>query len=249
MRTSVALVLLSVSCATFPAARSKSSSSSARSRAQVQKQAPPDETAEVRAGKRALAALEAQGLVVHDAQVEGYVDRVARRLFAVARAQRPGLAWEVHVLDEPGVVRVRATEGGYLYVSSGLILLSQSETDVAAALAHAVGHVVARHASAGEQPYGRVAEREADELAAFYLARAGWDPQALPDLLSSLSGPERAERAQPFLRAHPVWPERQSHLDRYLAEHPFAGPPYESGGFELIKKRIEIAAAAPRMGL
>ena len=54
-------------------------------------------------------------------------------------------------------------------------------------LAHEIAHVVVGHARSGRPPANRVAsEAEADRLALRFLAAAGYDPRAQPDLQATL---------------------------------------------------------------
>jgi len=60
-------------------------------------------------------------------------------------------------------------------------------------------------------PYSRDQEREADRLGQEIVARAGWDPRGLVNLLGTLGREERlsgAPAANGFLATHPATPER-----------------------------------------
>jgi predicted Zn-dependent protease len=82
---------------------------------------------------------------VQDPAVRGYVESVATRIFAVARSDRPGVDFHVHVIDDPKTVNAFAAPGGHLFVYSGLLLTAANEAEVAAVLGHETGHVVDRH--------------------------------------------------------------------------------------------------------
>ncbi|MCG5242740.1 M48 family metalloprotease [Azospirillum doebereinerae] len=84
------------------------------------------------------------GGAVKDARVQGYVDRLGRKLAATTeRARDP---WTFTVLDSE-VVNAFALPGGYVYVTRGLLALAKDEAEVAGVLAHEIGHVTARHSS------------------------------------------------------------------------------------------------------
>ncbi len=82
-----------------------------------------------------------------DPQVDAYVQKVAGRILAQAKKDRPEVQWQVHVINDPKTVNAFATPGGYLYVYSGLLLAADDTAQVAGVLGHESGHVVARHSA------------------------------------------------------------------------------------------------------
>jgi predicted Zn-dependent protease len=90
--------------------------------------------------------LESQGIrYVKDATVVQYVNGIASKIFGLARRDRPGIEYHVHVIDDRRTVNAFATPGGHIYVYSGLLLATQTEAELAGVLAHEVGHVTGRH--------------------------------------------------------------------------------------------------------
>jgi predicted Zn-dependent protease len=87
--------------------------------------------------------------------------------------------------------------GGFLYVTTGMILNAENEAELIAALAHESGHVAARHFTKIKArrrwrfgplftlKLSRNAEFEADRLAVKYEAASGYDPIELAHLLQS----------------------------------------------------------------
>lgn len=170
-----------------------------------------------------------------DAQLQAYVQQVGER---VARhSHRPDLAFIFTVIDSPDL-NAFALPGGYIYVHRGLLAYLGSEAELAAVLAHEIGHVTARHGArqrsqsqawgaigqvaalgtgvgavadatqllggALVRGYGREMELQADELALQYLARSGYDPQALVRVIEVLQAQDaflRSERADPGRQA------------------------------------------------
>jgi predicted Zn-dependent protease len=59
-------------------------------------------------------------------------------------SERADLPWTFRVVDEP-VVNAFALPGGYVYVTRGLLAHLDSEAELAAVMAHEIGHVTARH--------------------------------------------------------------------------------------------------------
>jgi len=84
---------------------------------------------------------------VQDPEVVNYVRGVAQKIFVSADKDRPGVHWQVQVIDDPKQVNAFATPGGYLYVFSGLLVAADSEAELAGVWGHESGHVVARHSA------------------------------------------------------------------------------------------------------
>jgi beta-barrel assembly-enhancing protease len=84
---------------------------------------------------------------VEDAQVVSFVKGITDRVLPLAEKDRPGVKWEVKVIDDPRTVNAFATPGGHLYVYSGLLLAADNPSEVAGVLSHESGHVVARHSA------------------------------------------------------------------------------------------------------
>lgn len=84
--------------------------------------------------------------LVRNAALERYVAQVGHR---VARAAG-GFAYTFQVVDQ-AAPNAFALPGGHVYVSRGLLELTNSEDDLACVLGHEIVHVAARHASARQQ--------------------------------------------------------------------------------------------------
>jgi predicted Zn-dependent protease len=78
-----------------------------------------------------------------DEKINAYVRSVGERLAAVSH--RPDLEWTFTVIDSPEI-NAFALPGGYVYVNRGLLVFLNSEAELAAVLAHEIGHITARHA-------------------------------------------------------------------------------------------------------
>lgn len=72
-----------------------------------------------------------------------YVREIGARVAAVS--DRPDLEYQFFIIDSPDI-NAFALPGGYVYVNRGLLLFMNSEAQLAAVLAHEIGHITARHA-------------------------------------------------------------------------------------------------------
>src|SRR5436190_10405756 len=77
-----------------------------------------------------------------DAITRSYISRLGNELASRAPGYR--YPYEFRIFVDPDN-RSMALPGGIIYVSSGLVLATKSETELAAILAHQIGHVAARH--------------------------------------------------------------------------------------------------------
>lgn len=77
-----------------------------------------------------------------DRKLERMVAKVVGKL--TYDPQRPGPAYRITILNSPNV-NAFALPGGYLYVTRGLLALANDSAELAAVLAHEMGHVTASH--------------------------------------------------------------------------------------------------------
>jgi predicted Zn-dependent protease len=81
--------------------------------------------------------------ITHDPPLTEPVQRVARRLEAVAG--HPEFHWEANVIKDDKMVNAFALPGGKIAVYTGIFPLAQSEAGLAIIIGHELGHVIARH--------------------------------------------------------------------------------------------------------
>ena len=84
---------------------------------------------------------EYMGLVDH-ATLEAYVQSVGQRL--AEQSPRQDVTYSFHVVDTPEP-NAFALPGGYVYVTRGLLVLLNSEDELAGVVGHEIAHVAARH--------------------------------------------------------------------------------------------------------
>ena len=82
--------------------------------------------------------------LVNDPVVNEYVDRIAQKLVRCSDANIP---FTVRVIDSSDVPRAYGLPGGFLYVSSALVMDADGEAELAGIMAHEIAHVAARHAT------------------------------------------------------------------------------------------------------
>lgn len=83
------------------------------------------------------------GGVYHDDKLEQTLARIVGRI--VAASDDPSQSYRITILNSPSV-NAFALPGGYLYVTRGLLALANDSSEVAAVIAHEMGHVTANHA-------------------------------------------------------------------------------------------------------
>jgi predicted Zn-dependent protease len=86
--------------------------------------------------------LHSQMEVSQDPEVLDYIQSIGQKL--AGQSDTPAQAFHFFVVTEPSV-NAFAGPGGYIGVNSGLILLSEGESELASVLAHEIAHVTQRH--------------------------------------------------------------------------------------------------------
>jgi predicted Zn-dependent protease len=77
-----------------------------------------------------------------DPTLTSYVEAVGRRL--AANSPRRDVDYRFRVVDSPEP-NAFALPGGYVYVTRGLLIITNSEDELATVMGHEIGHVAARH--------------------------------------------------------------------------------------------------------
>lgn len=101
--------------------------------------APNDEEA---VGNAAAAVLLGAAPVLAKPALQQYINLVGASIASLS--ERPQLLWRFAVTDDPAV-NAFAAPGGVVLVTRGLLQLLDSEDELAAVLAHEIGHVVRKH--------------------------------------------------------------------------------------------------------
>jgi predicted Zn-dependent protease len=80
--------------------------------------------------------------LIHNSLVGPYLDDIVRRLGK--SSQRPDWPYRIQVVNS-AVINASAIPGGFLYVQRGFLEFVEDENEMVGAIAHEIGHVVARH--------------------------------------------------------------------------------------------------------
>lgn len=108
--------------------------------------------------------VESQQPLLRDPEIEDYVSDLGQRLVAQTKAQ---FRYRFRIVNDPSV-NAFGIGGGYIYLNAGLLAAADREGEVAAVLAHEIGHQVRRH----------VAKQMSRQAVFETLARAAVGPNA-----------------------------------------------------------------------
>jgi len=100
---------------------------------------------EVQMGDSLSVEVEAKYPILKNEIVGAYVNEVGQRIVSVC--DRRDITYYFKVIADNKQVNAFALPGGHIYVYEGLLLEASNEAQLAAVLAHEVGHVVARHST------------------------------------------------------------------------------------------------------
>jgi beta-barrel assembly-enhancing protease len=98
---------------------------------------------EIALGRRFAAEFEQEAPVLSNPLIDQHLNAIVAEL--AAQSQRPGLTYRVKVINS-AMVNASSLPGGTIYVYRGMLDLMTSEDELAATLAHEIGHIAGRHA-------------------------------------------------------------------------------------------------------
>lgn len=97
---------------------------------------------EVQMGQQLSQQVDQEFEVLDDRAVQQYVDGLGQHL--AQYSGRDEIDFKFEVLDDP-MVNAFAAPGGWIYVTTGLMRLAETEAELAGVLAHEIGHISGRH--------------------------------------------------------------------------------------------------------
>ncbi len=122
---------------------------------------------EIRLGKQLSQEIERNAKIIDDPVIAEYVNRVGQNLVRNSDARVP---FTIKVIDAPEI-NAFALPGGFFYVNSGLIVLAETESELAGVMAHEIAHVTARHGTR-QATKGQIANLASIPMAIFL--PGGW---------------------------------------------------------------------------
>src|SRR5664279_1120611 len=93
-------------------------------------------------GEEFFRSLHSQITINQDAEIQEYIQSIGQKL--VANSDAPGHPFHFFVVMENDINDF-AGPGGYVGVNSGLILITEAESELASVMAHEIAHVTQRH--------------------------------------------------------------------------------------------------------
>jgi beta-barrel assembly-enhancing protease len=104
-------------------------------------------------GEAFFRSLHSQVEINHDAEVQAYIQSIGQKL--VTNSDGSGLPFHFFVVMENDI-NAFAGPGGYVGVNSGLIVLTEAESELASVMAHEIAHVSQRHLYRAAEAAGRL---------------------------------------------------------------------------------------------
>ena len=138
----IALVIAIVSLVTYFGTTSENPLTGEKQRVALK----PEE--EIALGLKSAPEMAAQmGGLSANAEAKALVQRVGAQLLRDSFASKSPYRFSFNVLADPKTINAFALPGGPIFITEGLLRRLRSESELAAVLAHEIGHVIARHSS------------------------------------------------------------------------------------------------------
>ncbi len=100
-----------------------------------------DEQAEVEEGTAKHKRIVEQMGAYNDAKLSAHISAIGEKV--AAASDRPTLKWHFTLIDS-NIPNAFATQGGYVYITRGMLALLQSDAELAAVLSHEIAHICSR---------------------------------------------------------------------------------------------------------
>ena len=224
---------------------------------------------------------------LNDPEIEGYLNRLGHRLSSQTEAI--GQDFEFFVLKD-STLNAFAMPGGFIGVHTGLILAAQSESELASVLAHEISHVTQHHmarsvskqsqsqvaalvamavgllaarhnpdalqgavigsqaaAVQGQLSYSRDFEREADRMGIQLLEKAGFDIRGMASFFERLEkfGRLYDNNAPGYLMTHPLTTERIADMENRIQSRPYHQVA-DTLDFLLVRAKLKAQEGTPQ---
>lgn len=93
-------------------------------------------------GEQSMFEIRADRSYLDDAEISDYLNQLGYQL--VANSSEPGQEFEFFAIND-NAINAFALPGGFVGVNTGLVLIAQSESELASVLAHEISHVTQHH--------------------------------------------------------------------------------------------------------
>lgn len=93
-------------------------------------------------GEQSMFEIRADKSYLDDAEINDYLNQIGYRL--AANSSEPGLGFEFFAIND-NAINAFSLPGGFIGVNTGLILIAQSESELASVLAHEISHATQHH--------------------------------------------------------------------------------------------------------
>ena len=93
-------------------------------------------------GKQVFVEIEKGGGIAEDLTLQDFVDRVGRSLLAYVGSTP--FDFRFYVVKDQNA-NAFAVPGGYVFITTGLLVLAENENEVAGVISHEIAHVTSRH--------------------------------------------------------------------------------------------------------
>ena len=93
-------------------------------------------------GNQSMFEIRADKSYLDDVEINDYLNQIGYRL--AANSSEPGLGFEFFALND-SAINAFSLPGGFIGVNTGLIVISQSESELASVLAHEISHATQHH--------------------------------------------------------------------------------------------------------
>ncbi|TVQ58647.1 MAG: M48 family peptidase [Spirulina sp. DLM2.Bin59] len=178
-----------------------------------------------------------------------YISAMGQRMVEqLTPAERRDINFTFQVVNDPSI-NAFATMGGYVYINAGLMLLADTEAELAGVVGHEMAHIIERHAirqmreraiqqgilsAAGlhqtqvihlgvevalNLPNSRGDENDADTLGLSIMRRVGYHPQGMVNFMTKLAR-QRGGQGMTILSTHPNPGDRVNSIARQIAQNP-----------------------------
>ena len=138
-------------------------------------------------GQQSMMQIRASQQYLDDVEVNDYLNQIGYKL--VENSAQPSLGFEFFAVNDNNI-NAFAMPGGFIGVNSGLLVLSQSESELAAVLSHEIAHVTQHHIAR------IVAAQQTDGLTTFAALAVA--------ILAARTNPEVTEAAIVSAQAHSI---------------------------------------------